>query len=193
MQAVESGFDSFPKTLTQAIIYFADPDRALDYLTKLRWPDAIPTCSQCGSQESSFISTRRMWKCRPCKKQYSVRIGTIMEDSAIPPGTWLAAIWMITSESGVSSYAIQRALGLTQKSGWFLLHRIRIALGAQQSAGKAMKPRSYYYGARGEHKKRFEEFARAVFVVPKREIDRVRSAYKLQKEKRRKEHARGSR
>jgi len=121
--------EQFPKTLQEAIVYFANPDNALAFMVMLRWPQGSPVCPLCASTESSFISTRRVWKCLGCKKQYTVKLGTIMEDSPIKLDKWLTAIWMIVNaKNGISSYEIGRAIGVTQKSAWFLLHRIRLAM-----------------------------------------------------------------
>jgi transposase-like protein len=120
--------DLLPTTLMEAIRYFTDPDVCVEFVAKLRWPDG-PTCPACGSQEHSYLTTRRLWKCKACKKQYSVKVGTIFEDSAIPLDKWLASIWMIANaKNGISSYELARATGLTQKSAWFVLHRIRLAM-----------------------------------------------------------------
>ena len=118
----------FPKTLQQAIIYFADPDNASNFLSQLRWPNGVE-CPACDGREVSYLSTRRLWKCKACKKQFSVKVGSLMEDSPIGLDKWLAAIWLIANaKNGISSYEIHRALGVTQKSAWFLLHRIRKAM-----------------------------------------------------------------
>lgn len=120
--------NAFPKTLQQAIIYFSDPDTALGCMVAIRWPDGI-SCPRCGDDRHSFVKTRRIWICKGCKKHFSVKIGTIMEDSPIGLDKWLSAIWLIVSaKNGISSYEIHRALGITQKSAWFLLHRIRKAM-----------------------------------------------------------------
>ncbi len=117
-----------PKTLVEAIRYFSDPDTCLKFLIPLRWPDGI-ACPRCGSAEHSFISTRRVWKCKGCKKQFSVKVGTVMEDSPLGLDKWLTAIWLIANaKNGISSWEVHRALGITQKSAWFLLHRIRLAM-----------------------------------------------------------------
>ena len=117
-----------PATLVEAIRYFADADVCLSYLIPIRWPHGI-TCPHCASTESSFIASRRIWRCKGCKKQFSVKIGTIMEDSPLTLDKWLTAIWLIANaKNGISSYEIHRALGITQKSAWFLLHRIRLAM-----------------------------------------------------------------
>lgn len=122
-----------PKTLQQAIIYFANPDNCLKFVVARRWPDGVE-CPTCGSDEVRFISTRRMWECKSkhARKQFSVKIGTIFEDSALPLDKWLIAIWMMANcKNGVSSYEVARAIGVTQKSAWFMLHRIRLAMQAR--------------------------------------------------------------
>ncbi|HEV2800979.1 MAG TPA: IS1595 family transposase [Pyrinomonadaceae bacterium] len=121
---------NFPKTLQEAIVYFSDPATCTTFMAQLRWPDGV-TCPNCNGKAVSYLSTRRMWKCKnkECFKQFSVKVGTVMEDSPIKLDKWLAAIWMIANcKNGVSSYEIHRALGITQKSAWFLNHRIRLAM-----------------------------------------------------------------
>jgi transposase-like protein len=117
-----------PKSLLEAIRYFSDLDVATDYVAKLRWPDGA-VCPRCGGVEYSYLTTRRLWKCKACKKQYSVKVGTIFEDSALGLDKWLPAIWLAAnSKNGISSHELARALGVTQKSAWFMLHRIRLAM-----------------------------------------------------------------
>ncbi len=117
-----------PSTLQQAIRYFADTQRCLDFVVALRWPHG-PVCPRCQSGEYRFIKTRSMWECKSCKKQYSVKVGTIFVDSAVKLDKWLCAIWMIVNaKNGVSSYEIARSLGVMQKTAWFMMHRIRLAL-----------------------------------------------------------------
>lgn len=118
----------FPQTLQQAIIYFSDAENCTNFLSQLRWPNGVE-CPNCEGTEVSYLSTRRLWKCKDCKKQFSVKVGSIMEDSPIGLDKWLAAIWLIANaKNGISSYEIHRSLGITQKSAWFLLHRIRLAM-----------------------------------------------------------------
>jgi transposase-like protein len=120
-----------PKTLIEAIKYFSDPDVCLDFVAKLRWPNGV-ACPTCGSTDVRFIKTRRIWECKAQheKRQFSVKVGTIFEDSAIGLDKWLAAIWMIANaKNGVSSYEVARGLGVTQKTAWFMMHRIRLAMG----------------------------------------------------------------
>src|SRR5438094_6780295 len=120
---------TMPQTLQEAIRYFTDPKVCLDFVAGLRWPDGKPTCPRCDCQEVSFLSTRLLWKCKGCKKQFSVKVGTIFEDSPLGLDKWLAAIWLIANaKNGVSSYEVHRALGITQKSAWFVLHRVRLAM-----------------------------------------------------------------
>jgi transposase-like protein len=118
----------FPETLLEAVVYFSNPDVALDFVVNLRWPNGV-TCPNCEAGNPMFLATRRIWKCRACKKQFSVKVGTIFEDSPIGLEKWLPAFWLIANcKNGVSSYEIARALGVTQKTGWFMSHRIRLAL-----------------------------------------------------------------
>jgi len=119
-----------PQTLIEAIRHFADPDVTLATIVELRWPNGV-CCPTCGRTDVRFISTRRMWECKGAhpKKQFSGKIGTIFEDSPLGLDKWFAAIWMIANcKNGISSYEIHRAIGVTQKTGWFMLHRIRLAM-----------------------------------------------------------------
>lgn len=118
-----------PNTLQEAVSYFSDPVRTFDYAVKLRWPDGKVTCPRCGSDQHSFISTRHIWFCKSCKKQFTLKIGTIFEDSALGMDKWMIAVWMIANcKNGISSYEIARALGITQKSAWHMMHRVRQAM-----------------------------------------------------------------
>ena len=129
----------FPSTLQEAILYFADEERAHKFMMGLRWPNGVVTCPRCESKDVAFISTRRIWKCKACKthKQFSIKVGTVMEDSPIRLDKWLCAFWLIANaKNGISSYEIMRALGVTQKTGWFLLHRIRLAMQRGINGGK---------------------------------------------------------
>lgn len=119
-----------PKTLLEAIRYFSSPDVCQDFMVGLRWPNGV-RCPTCDSDNIGYVATRRVWQCKAkhAKKQFSVKVDTIFEDSPIPLDKWLAAIWMLANDkNGVSSYEVSRALGVTQKSAWFMLHRIRLAM-----------------------------------------------------------------
>ena len=120
-----------PKTLQQAMLYFADPDNCLNFMVKVRWPDGVVLCPTCGRNDVVFLKNQRKWQCKSVHdhRQFSAKVGTIFEDSALPLDKWLVAIWMIANcKNGVSSYEVARALGVTQKSAWFMLHRIRLAM-----------------------------------------------------------------
>jgi transposase-like protein len=117
-----------PKTLQEAIKYFADEQVCIDTVASLRWPNGA-VCPKCGHGEHYYLATQKRWKCKSCKKQFSVKVGTIFEDSAIGLDKWLIALWLLVNcKNGVSSYEIGRDLGITQKSAWFVLQRLRLAL-----------------------------------------------------------------
>lgn len=121
-----------PKTLQQAILYFADPANCREYLVARRWPDGV-VCPKCGSANVLFMENYNRWNCREKhpSPQFTLKTGTAMEDSPIGLDKWLTAMWMVVNcKNGVSSYEISRTLGITQKSAWFLDHRIRLMLGA---------------------------------------------------------------
>jgi transposase-like protein len=118
-----------PKTLQEAVSFFSDPQKTFNYAVSLRWPTGKVTCPRCDSTEHSFISTRRLWFCKGCKKQFTVKVGTIFEDSALGMDKWMIAVWLIVNcKNGISSYEVARALGITQKSAWFMMHRVRLAM-----------------------------------------------------------------
>jgi len=121
----------FPQTLHEAIRYFANGDNAFDFLKAIRWPDGKVKCPYCKSEDVSFISTRKVWKCKTKheKQQFSVKVGTVLEDSPIALDKWLCAFWLIANcKNGISSYELAKDIGITQKSAWFMLHRIRLAM-----------------------------------------------------------------
>lgn len=114
--------------LMGAVRHYSNPLTCVQEVASVKWPKGQPICPRCSSKKASFLKTRLMWKCLECKKQYSVKIGTIFEDSAIGLDKWLCAMWMLANcKNGVSSYEVGRALEVTQKTAWFMLHRIRYA------------------------------------------------------------------
>jgi len=133
-------------TLQQAIQYFSDPDNCVKYMVEQRWPDGVVVCPTCGRRDVSWLATQRKWQCksRHAKRQFSAKVGTIFEDSPLGLDKWILATWMITNcKNGVSSYEIARNIGVTQKSAWFMLHRIRLAMKDESPArtmGQAGKP-----------------------------------------------------
>jgi len=121
---------SEPKTLQEAILYFADPVNCREYLVARRWPNGV-TCPRCGSQNVLFLEKYNRWHCREKHNapQFTLKTGTVMEESHVGLDKWMTAMWQIVNcKNGISSYEIHRALGITQKTAWFLDHRIRLAL-----------------------------------------------------------------
>ena len=119
-----------PQTLMEAIRVFSAPDVAFNTMVKLRWPSGVH-CPICGHHNPRFIRTRQVWECknRHAKRRFSVKTGTIFEDSPLPLDKWFCAIWLIGNcKNGISSLEVHRALGITQKSAWFMLHRVRLAM-----------------------------------------------------------------
>lgn len=119
------------KTLTDAVRYFADKKNCIHAVAEMRWPSGNAICPSCGGKKHYWLAKQGRWKCADgkCKRQFSVKVGTIFEDSPIPLDRWLVAIWLIANcKNGISSYEIARHVGVTQKSAWFMLHRIRLAL-----------------------------------------------------------------
>lgn len=119
-----------PKSLQEAIIYFANPDNCIDYLAVRRWPNGV-ACPTCGSVKVKYRANRRTWTCSThhTKREFSIKIGTVLEDSPIGLDKWLTATWLVTNcKNGISSYEIARDVKVTQKSAWFMLHRIRLAM-----------------------------------------------------------------
>jgi transposase-like protein len=139
-RSVSGSADFGPNSLQEAIAYFAgDLDAATEFLAAIRWPEGAQ-CPACESTQHSYISTRRIWKCRDCGRQYSAKLGTIFEDSPIPLDKWMLAVWMIVNcKNGVSSYEIAKDVKVTQKSAWFMLHRIREAMGTAKGFGAKPK------------------------------------------------------
>src|SRR5438477_2072044 len=122
---------AFPATLHDAIKYFANDDHAFNFMRSIRWPDGVVRCPRCGSTNVFFLSTRKIWKCKAKheKQQFSVKVGTVLEDSPIALDKWLCAFWLIANcKNGISSYELAKDIGITQKSAWFMLHRIRLAM-----------------------------------------------------------------
>ena len=122
--------NALPANLLGATRYFADPDVCVDFMAAMRWPNGV-VCPHCGSERSSYLKSRRIWKClnADCYRQFSVKTQSVFEDSPIALDKWLTAVWMVVNcRNGVSSYEIARVVKVTQKSAWFMLHRIRMAL-----------------------------------------------------------------
>jgi len=128
-----------PRTLLEAVAYFSDQDVAHDFFVTLRWPNGAG-CPNCGNAEVAYMPKYRRWTCKECRQQFTAKTGTIFEDSPISFTKWLPAIWLLTAtRNGTSSCELARALGVTQKTAWFMLHRIREAL-ADRNGGLLQGP-----------------------------------------------------
>jgi transposase-like protein len=146
-----------PASLLEAVTFFSDPDTSLAFVARLRWPDGVVKCPRCAAAEATFLSTRRLWKCRACKKQFSAKVGTIFEDSPLPLEKWLPALWLVVNcKNGISSYELARALGVSQRAAWFMGHRLRLAVqsgGFGKLSGEVEVDETYIGGkARNMHK-----------------------------------------
>lgn len=166
-----SSQNGLPRNLLEAIQYFSDLDIAIDYVAKLRWPEG-PVCPNCGGTEYSYLKTRRIWKCKACKRQFSVKVGTIFEDSPIGLEKWLPCLWMIANcKNGISSYEVARALGVTQKTAWFMLHRVRLAMQTETfgKMGGGVEVDETFIGglARNMHKAKRERVIKGTGVLGK--------------------------
>ena len=169
---------SQPKTLQEAIVYFSDRERAFVYAVNLRWPGKKIICPRCSGTEHSFLSTRLMWFCKGCKRQFSVKVGSIFEDSPLGLDKWMTAFWMVCNcKNGVSSAEMARTLKITQKSAWFMLHRIREVL-ANKGFGNTSK-----LGGSGQEVESDETFiggkARNMHKNRKEELQRIRGEQRL--------------
>src|SRR5712692_2312792 len=154
-----NNFDHIPETLTGAIRYFGDSDKCHEFMVAMRWSDGIH-CAHCGSEKvGKLILPRRIWNCKACRKQFTVKLGTIFEDSPLGLEKWLPATWLIVNaKNGISSCELARSLGVTQKTGWFMLHRIRLAMqngSIEKMKGRVEADETFIGGkARNMHKDR---------------------------------------
>lgn len=170
----------FPETLQEAVVWFGDRTNSMAFMKTLRWPDGRVCCPRCGVDAVTFLETRTLWKCRACAKQFSVKAGTIFEDSPLGLDKWLCAVWVIVNaKNGCSSCELGRALGVTQKTAWFMLHRIRLALHegtVDKMSGQVEADETFIGG-----KARFTETMKKLVTVPKAEILRREAEYKEQR------------
>jgi transposase-like protein len=126
-----------PKTLQAAIQHFSDYDNCRKFMIAVRWLDEVVRCPYCNSEKVTYLAKAKLYRCygdHP-KQKFSLKVGTVFEDSPIPLEKWLPAVWLVVNcKNGISSYELSRALGVTQKSGWFMLHRIRLAVQSKSFA-----------------------------------------------------------
>ena len=119
---------SIKSGLVDAVRYFSDPMICLETVAKAKWADG-PECPKCGGKKVSFIRSRMLWTCLKCRKQFSVKVGTIFEDSAVPLDKWLVAMWLLANcKNGISSYELAKDIKVTQRTAWFMLQRLRHAM-----------------------------------------------------------------
>jgi transposase-like protein len=126
----DSSMDGTPKTLLGAVRYFKNPDRCREFMAAIRWPDGVK-CPTCGSEKVGYLANQGRWQCssKHPKRQFSVKVGTILEDSPIGLDKWLPAAWLLVNcKNGISSYEVARDLDVTQKTAWFMLQRIRLSM-----------------------------------------------------------------
>src|SRR6266404_2971650 len=146
--------NNLPKTQMEAIQFFADPQNCHDFMMNLRWPNGI-TCPRCGSAKvGKLVMPRRIWNCNGCKKQFSAKVRTVFEDSPLGLDKWLTAVWLIVNaKNGISSYELHRSVGVTQKSAWFMLQRIRLAMqeGSFEKFSGRIEADETYIGAKARN------------------------------------------
>src|SRR5580658_3841057 len=175
--------------LMSAIRHYSNPQTCIDEVAAVKWPSGQAVCPRCDSKRATYLSTRLLWKCRDCKKQFSVKVGTLFENSPIGLDKWLCAMWMLANcKNGVSSYEVARALEVTQKTAWFMLHRIRYAMhtgSINKMTGTVEADETFIGGkARNMHAGRREKMIRGrgpmgkaiVFGLLDRETGKVRAS-----------------
>jgi transposase-like protein len=157
--------NELPKTLQEAVRFFSDDLFCVQFVASRRWPDGKVICPRCDESNNTFMESRKVWQCKnkECKKQFSVKVGTIFEDSPIGLDKWLTAMWLIVNaKNGISSYEIHRSIGVTQKTAWFMLHRLRLAMQSgsfSKLSGTVEADETWVGGdAKNMHHKRRQEF-----------------------------------
>lgn len=167
-----------PKTLLEAVRYFSDLDRCEEYMRSLRWPGTVPTCPECGSKNLGEIKTLRLLRCRDCRRKIYTKRGTIFEDSPLGLDKWFVAVWCVANcKNGISSWELSRAIGVQQKSAWFMLHRIRKAMEIDDGGkfGGPTEADTTYVGGRAEnmHKSNREKIIKGRGAVGKTPVHGV--------------------
>jgi transposase-like protein len=157
---------AYPVTLVDAVKYFSDEQVCINEVSAMKWPDGQISCSGCGEIGNTiWLANQKRWKCRGCKKQFSVKVGTIFHDSPLGLDKWMVAMWMLANcRNGISSYEVARTIGITQKSAWHMLHRIREAMAdlsevTMGGGGGAVEVDEAFVGGKlkNMHKKRASE------------------------------------
>src|ERR1051326_4484729 len=128
-----------PTTLQEAVVFFSVYQNCHNFMVSLRWPDGKVKCPRCGSDDVSWLPNAKVFKCyqKHERQKFSLKVGTIFEDSPIPLQKWLPVMWLISSaKNGIASWEVHRAIGVTQKTAWFMLHRARLAMQGEKHGGK---------------------------------------------------------
>jgi transposase-like protein len=150
-----------PKTLIEAIQFFSDADNCRQFMIAIRWPDGIVRCPRCGSDAVSYMEKAKLYFCKAKhpKQKFSLKVGTIFEESPIGLDKWLPAFWLLSNcKNGISSYELARAVGVTQKSAWFMSHRIRTVLKQEHKhtmgshRGNPIEDDETFIGGKGQNK-----------------------------------------
>lgn len=180
--------EDLPKTLIEAVRYFSDLGVCHQYMRKIKWPDGKIVCPHCQSDRIGEVVTRRILQCKDCRKQVSVKANTIFEDSPLGLDKWFVAVWCFANaKNGISSHELGRALGVTQKTGWFMLHRIREAMRTgsfEKMSGTVEVDETFIGGeARNMHKAKFDELAKKLVKVPKQEVNEQMAKRVLRKKR----------
>lgn len=173
-----------PQTLIEAVRYFSDKKVCHDYMIQIKWPDGKIVCPKCGGDNIGFLSTREIYKCRACKKQFSAKVDTIFEASPLGLDKWFVAIWMESNcKNGISSLELHRALGITQKSAWFMGHRIRLAMrtGNFRKMKDVVESDETFVGG-----KAFDDLTHKLAQVPKPLVVAAEKRYEERKKQRKK-------
>ena len=144
-----------PETLLEAFQYFSNPENALQFFVRVRWPNGV-ACPHCGSRNVTFLANAQVWKCKTVhpRQKFSAKVGTIFEDSPIGLDKWLPAMWLAANcKNGISSYELHRAIGVTQKTAWFMLQRIRLAMhnGSVEKMSGICEADETYIGAKARY------------------------------------------
>lgn len=171
--------DDMPKSLQQAVLYFADLDLCRELMREMKWPDGKITCQHCGASGDRIgeVKTRNMIRCKDCRKQISATVGTVFESSHISLDKWFVALWAVVNcKNGISSHELGRAIDVPQKTAWFMVQRIRAALeeGGWKFDGPAEADTTYVGGeSRNMHKAKRERKIRGRGSVGKTAVHGV--------------------
>src|SRR5579875_548401 len=148
---------SVPRTFQEAIVYFSDFENCQKFMAKIRWPDGKVKCPYCQSEKVTYLPSGNVWRCaeKHPRRKFSLKVGTVFEDSSIGSDRWFCAMWLVVNcKNGVSSYESARDLKVTQKTAWFMDHRIRLAMQSgtfEKVSGECEVDESFYRRPRPKH------------------------------------------